>query len=142
MNMGAKNHGVIMPDAKKEDTLNALVGSAFGSSGQRCMALPVNIFVGETKKWIPDLVEISRKLKLGPGKDPTTDIGPLQNSALKQKIENYITLAEKEGCKILLDGRNPKVPGYEKGNFLGPTIIDGVTTGMESYKEEIFGPTL
>jgi malonate-semialdehyde dehydrogenase (acetylating)/methylmalonate-semialdehyde dehydrogenase len=141
-NMGAKNHGVIMPDATKESCLNQLVGAAFGAAGQRCMALSTAVFVGDAKKWIPELVEKAKKLKLNAGDQPGADIGPLISPAAKERVERLIESGVKEGAKIVLDGRNVTVPGYEKGNFVGPTIITGVKPSMECYREEIFGPVL
>jgi len=142
-NMGAKNHALILPDAKRDRTIDMLIGAAFGATGQRCMALPVAIFVGESQKWIPDLVEKARKLKIGPGSDPEAQIGPLITSDSKKRVEKLIETGKTEGATILLDGRNPKVPkGCEKGNFVGPTIISDVKSNMQVYQQEIFGPVL
>jgi malonate-semialdehyde dehydrogenase (acetylating)/methylmalonate-semialdehyde dehydrogenase len=141
-NMAAKNHGVILPDANKDTTLNALIGAAFGASGQRCMALPVNVFVGEAQQWIPELVEKAKKLKISAGCVSGTDLGPMITPAARQRAIRLIEAGEKAGAKILLDGRGLKVADYPDGNFLGPTIIDHVTADMECYKEEIFGPVL
>jgi len=142
-NMGAKNHGLVMPDADKESTLNAIAGAAFGSSGQRCMALPVNIFIGESyDNWIDDLVKIGKTLNVNSGHEPETDVGPINNKDSLLRINKLIQSAEDEGATILLDGRNVKVNGYPNGNFIGPTIISDVTTDMTCYKEEIFGPVL
>ncbi|KAJ3361691.1 hypothetical protein HDU91_003800 [Kappamyces sp. JEL0680] len=123
-NLGAKNHGVIMPDANKNHTLNQLAGAAFGAAGQRCMALSTAVFVGEARAWLPELIERAHKLK-----------------AL-QRAEDIIASAEQEGATIALDGRGYKPKGFEKGNFLAPTIITGVKPHMKCYKEEIFGPVL
>lgn len=141
-NMGAKNHATILPDASKESTLNALAGAAFGASGQRCMALSTALFVGDSSDWVNDLVEKAKKLKVGPGLETGSDIGPVISQAAKQRVEDLITSAEKDGAQILLDGRNYKVPGYESGNFVGPTVIAGVEPHMKCYTEEIFGPVL
>jgi malonate-semialdehyde dehydrogenase (acetylating)/methylmalonate-semialdehyde dehydrogenase len=141
-NMGAKNHGIICPDADKEDALNALTGAAFGASGQRCMALSTVIFVGDSQKWIPELIERGKKLKLNAGHENDVDLGPLIDEAHKKRVVSLINSAEKEGAKIILDGRKAKVENYPKGNFVGPTIIDEVTTSMKCYTEEIFGPVL
>jgi len=141
-NMGAKNHGVIMPDANKNATLNQLVGAAFGAAGQRCMALPVAIFVGEARDWIPDLLAMAKDLKCGSGFDPTTDVGPVISPEAKIRIEEIITESVADGCSLLLDGRNTVVPGLEEGNFVGPTIITGAQPSMRCYQEEIFGPVL
>lgn len=141
-NMGAKNHGVIMADANKENTLNQLAGAAFGAAGQRCMALSTAIFVGPAKEWIPDLVERARKLKVNAGHVPGTDVGPVISPQSKERINRLVESGIKEGAKIVLDGRNLKVSGFEKGNFVGPTILSEVTPSMECYREEIFGPVL
>lgn len=139
-NMGAKNHGIIMPDANKNATLNQLVGAAFGAAGQRCMALPVGIFVGEAREWIPDLLAMTKDLKCGPGHLPGVDVGPLISPQAKEYVESVITGSVAEGCSLLLDGRNTVVPGFEAGNFVGPTIITGAQPHMQCYQEEIFGP--
>eukprot|EP00698_Gefionella_okellyi_P013677 TRINITY_DN3763_c0_g1_i1.p1 TRINITY_DN3763_c0_g1~~TRINITY_DN3763_c0_g1_i1.p1 ORF type:complete len:705 (-),score=165.84 TRINITY_DN3763_c0_g1_i1:76-2190(-) len=141
-NMGAKNHAVIMPDAPREHTIRALTGAAFGAAGQRCMALSTAVFVGEAKNMIPEIVERAKALKLGVGTDPKADIGPLISPAAKERAINIVNAGVKEGAKLVLDGRNAKVPGYEKGNFVGPTVLSEVTPSMTCYKEEIFGPVL
>ena len=115
--MGAKNHGVIMPDANKNATLNQLVGAAFGAAGQRCMALPVAIFVGEAREWIPDLLAMAKDLKCGSGFDPTTDVGPVISPEAKVRIEEIITESVADGCSLLLDGRNTVVPGMSSFIF-------------------------
>jgi len=141
-NMAAKNHATILPDADKERTIDALVGAAFGASGQRCMALSAAVFVGETKNWIPDIVAKAKKLKVTEGMQPGADMGPLISPEAKKRVESLIETGPKEGAKLLLDGRGVKVPGYEKGNFVGPTIISDVKPNMTVYQEEIFGPVL
>ncbi|CAF4710946.1 unnamed protein product, partial [Rotaria socialis] len=139
---GAKNHGVIMPDANKEQALNQLVGAAFGAAGQRCMALSTAIFVGKAREWIPDLVEKAKKLRVTAGYEPTSDLGPVISKSAKQRILQLVESGVNQGAKLLLDGRNVKVPGYENGNFVGPTILHEVKPSMNCYKEEIFGPVL
>lgn len=141
-NMGAKNHGVVMPDANKEHTLNQLAGAAFGAAGQRCMALSTAVFVGEARKWIPELVERAKKLKVNAGHVPGADLGPVISPEAKKRICELVESGVKEGAQLLLDGRSIVVPGYEKGNFVGPTILDNVTPSMRCYREEIFGPVL
>lgn len=141
-NMGAKNHGVIMPDSNKEHTLNQLAGAAFGAAGQRCMALSTAVFVGEAQEWIPELVSRAQALKVNAGHIPGTDVGPVISPQSKQRINDLIASGIKEGAKCILDGRNVVVPGFEKGNFVGPTILTDVTPSMECYREEIFGPVL
>ncbi|XP_076803630.1 methylmalonate-semialdehyde/malonate-semialdehyde dehydrogenase [acylating], mitochondrial-like [Clavelina lepadiformis] len=141
-NMGAKNHGIIMPDAAKENTLNQLVGAAFGAAGQRCMALSTVVFVGESKEWIKDLKERSEKLIVNAGDQPGADVGPMITPAAKERACRLIQSGADQGASVLLDGRGIKVKGYENGYFLAPTILTNVTPDMECYKEEIFGPVL
>lgn len=141
-NMGAKNHGIVMPDADKDDALNALCNAAFGASGQRCMALSVAVLVGDANKWIPDLVKKAQSFKIGAGKDDGVDLSPVCYPELKERIVSLISTAEKEGATLALDGRNYKHPQHTKGNFVGPTIITNVNENMTCYKEEIFGPAL
>lgn len=140
--MGAKNHAVVLPDASKEQTLNAITGAAFGAAGQRCMALPVVILVGQARQWVPELVAKARALKVNAGTQPGTDVGPLISRAARERVEGLIERGIADGATLELDGRNPVVPGYEKGNFVGPTIFSGVRPGMAIYDVEIFGPVL
>ena len=140
--MGAKNHVVVMPDANKEQTLNALVGAAFGAAGQRCMALSVAVMVGETKHWVDELVNKTKTLKVNAGHEPNTDVGPVISTRAKARVIDLINSGVEQGAELLLDGRDVQVPGYEKGNFVGPTIFNQVTTDMRIYKEEVFGPVL
>ncbi|CAI4232193.1 unnamed protein product [Auanema sp. JU1783] len=141
-NMGAKNHGVVMPDANKEQVLNQLTAAAFGAAGQRCMALTTAIFVGEARSWLPELAEKVKKLKVNAGWIPETDIGPLISKASKSRVISLVQGAKKEGANVILDGSEHVVSGFENGNFVGPSIIAGVTPNMTCYKEEIFGPVL
>ncbi|XP_070571367.1 probable methylmalonate-semialdehyde/malonate-semialdehyde dehydrogenase [acylating], mitochondrial [Ptychodera flava] len=141
-NMGAKNHGVIMPDANKENSLNQLVGAAFGAAGQRCMALSTAVFVGDSKDWIPELVDRAKKLKVSAGSEPGADLGPVISPAAKQRILELVQSGVDDGADVVLDGRDIVVPGYEKGNFVGPTILSDVKPHMKCYTEEIFGPVL
>lgn len=140
--MGAKNHVVVMPDANKEQTLNALVGAAFGAAGQRCMALSVAVMVGESQQWVDTLVEKAKTLSVNAGHEPNTDIGPVISPRAKARVLDLINSGVEEGATLLLDGRDVKVAGYEQGNFVGQTIFTNVTTDMRIYKEEIFGPVL
>ncbi|MDY7218738.1 CoA-acylating methylmalonate-semialdehyde dehydrogenase [Denitrificimonas sp. JX-1] len=140
--MGAKNHGIVMPDANKEQTLNAITGAAFGAAGQRCMALPVVVLVGEAQSWLPDLIEKAKTLKVNAGCQEGTDVGPVISKQALARITDLIDSGIKEGATCDLDGRNPQVPGFEQGNFIGPTIFSNVSTDMRIYKEEIFGPVL
>ncbi|AOE86683.1 CoA-acylating methylmalonate-semialdehyde dehydrogenase [Pseudomonas sp. BN417] len=140
--MGAKNHAIVLPDAHKQQTLNNLLGASFGAAGQRCMALPVVILVGEAQAWLPELVEKAKTLKVNAGVEPGTDIGPVVSCAALDRISGLIATGIEEGARLELDGRNPSVPGYQDGNFVGPTVFSGVTTEMTIYREEIFGPVL
>lgn len=140
--MGAKNHVVVLPDANKEQTLNALAGAAFGAAGQRCMALSVAVMVGESKQWIDTLVEKAKTLSVNAGHEPNTDIGPVISPRAKARVIELINSGVEEGATLLLDGRDVQVKGYEQGNFVGQTIFSNVTTNMRIYKEEIFGPVL
>ncbi|CAO3677042.1 unnamed protein product [Rhizopus stolonifer] len=141
-NLGAKNHAVLLPDANRQSALNAIAGAAFGAAGQRCMALSTLICVGETKDWLPELAERAKQLKVGYGMDPDVDVGPLITVQSKKRVESLIQSGYDQGAQVLLDGRGVSVKGYEKGNFVGPSIITDVKTHMECYKEEIFGPVL
>jgi malonate-semialdehyde dehydrogenase (acetylating)/methylmalonate-semialdehyde dehydrogenase len=140
--MGAKNHAIVMPDANREQSLNALVGAGFGAAGQRCMATSVAVLVGKANEWIPEIVAKARALKLNGGTEPGTDIGPVISKQAKARIEGLIEKGVAEGCTLELDGRNPAVPGYPAGNFVGPTIFSGVKPHHTVYREEIFGPVL
>lgn len=140
--MGAKNHAVVMPDASKEQTLNALVGATFGAAGQRCMATSVTVLVGESQKWIPEIVAKAKTLKVNAGVEKGTDVGPVVSKNAKNRILGLVDEGIKAGAKLELDGRAVKVPGYEKGNFIGPTIFSGVTPEMTIYTTEIFGPVM
>ena len=125
-NMGAKNHCIVHPTANKEHTLNQLVGAAFGAAGQRCMALSTAVFVGETKQWIPELVERAKKLKVNAGDQPGADLGPLISPEAKDRVCRLIQSGVDQGAKLSLDGRGVQVTGYEKGNFVGPTVLSEV----------------
>lgn len=127
-NLGAKNPCVIMPDANQEDVVNALVGAAFGASGQRCMALSVAIFVGKSQEWIDQVVEKAKTLKVGPGSDPDSAIGPLISPEAKARVISLIESAKREGANVRLDGSGFVHPTHPQGNFVGPTLISGVLT--------------
>src|SRR5689334_2118896 len=135
--MGAKNHAVVMPDANKEHSLNALVGAGFGAAGQRCMATSVAVLVGDANKWIPDIVEKAKSLKVAAGTEKGADLGPVISKQAKARIEGLIEDGVKEGAKLELDGRKPRVAGYEKGNFIAPTIFSGVKAHHKVYTTEI-----
>lgn len=140
--LGANNHGVVLPDANKKYALNALVGACFGASAQRCMAIHTLVLVGEAREWLPDFIAKARALKVGPGWESETDMGPLIRSTAKERVIGYIEKGISQGAKLELDGRGLIVPGYEKGNFVGPTVFSEITPDMAIYTEEIFGPVL
>jgi len=141
--MGAKNHAIVLPDAHKEQTLNALAGAAFGAAGQRCMALSVAVLVGAARQWVPDLVERAKKLAVGAGDSATTDVGPLISCTARERVEGLIARGVEDGARLELDGRLPPLTGVLKeGNFVGPTVFSGVKPGMSVYEQEIFGPVL
>jgi malonate-semialdehyde dehydrogenase (acetylating)/methylmalonate-semialdehyde dehydrogenase len=140
---GAKNHMMVMPDADLEQATDALMGAAFGSAGERCMAVSVALAVGKVgDALIPRLKEKMAKLKVGPGTDPDAEMGPLVTKQHYDKVRGYVDLGVKEGAELAVDGRGLKLQGYEKGYFLGPCLFDKVTPEMRIYKEEIFGPVL
>jgi malonate-semialdehyde dehydrogenase (acetylating)/methylmalonate-semialdehyde dehydrogenase len=141
-NMGAKNHAVVMPDAHREATINALAGAAFGAAGQRCMAISAGVFVGGVGPWKDDLIAKAKGLQVNAGHEPGADVGPLISVAARERVERLIQSAVDEGAEVLLDGRGVSVPSYERGNFVGPTIIAGVKPHMQCYLQEIFGPVL
>ena len=140
--MGAKNHAVVLPDANREQTTNALVGAGFGAAGQRCMATSVVVLVGQSKEWLPEIVEKAKKLKVNAGHEAGTDVGPVVSEAAKDRVTRLIESGVAQGATLLLDGRNVVVQGYERGNFVGPTIFSDVKTDMDIYTQEIFGPVL
>ncbi|WP_263587804.1 CoA-acylating methylmalonate-semialdehyde dehydrogenase [Sphingopyxis sp. GC21] len=141
---GAKNHGIVMPDADLDQVVSDLTGAAFGSAGERCMALPVVVPVGEdTAQRLRDkLVPAIEALRVGVSTDPDAHYGPVVTQAHKEKVEGWIAKCADEGAELVVDGRGFTLQGHEKGFFVGPTLFDHVTPEMESYKEEIFGPVL
>jgi malonate-semialdehyde dehydrogenase (acetylating)/methylmalonate-semialdehyde dehydrogenase len=141
---GAKNHGVILPDADLDAAVKDIIGAAYGSAGERCMALPVVVPVGErTANALRDkvLAEIDT-LKVGISTDPAAQYGPVVSAAHKQRVEDYIGLGVEEGAELVVDGRGFKLQGYEDGFFIGPSLFDHVKPAMRTYQEEIFGPVL
>jgi len=140
--MGAKNHMVIMGDANKDRAINDLLGSAFGAAGQRCMANPVTILVGEARNWLAEIVERTKLMKVGPGSNRDADLGPVVSPQAKKRIISLLDSGVAQGATLLVDGRDCQVDGYPKGNFVGPTMFSNVTTDMDIYREEIFGPAL
>lgn len=141
---GAKNHMVIMPDADMEQVTDALIGSAYGSAGERCMAISVAVPIGEetADKLIESLAPRIRALKVAPYTDPTSELGPVISKQSFDKINNYIDQGLEKGANLVVDGRGLKLQGYEGGYFLGGCLFDNVTTDMSIYQEEIFGPVL
>jgi malonate-semialdehyde dehydrogenase (acetylating) / methylmalonate-semialdehyde dehydrogenase len=140
---GAKNHAVIMPDADMDSAADALVSAAYGSTGQRCMAISTAVTVGRAgDALVEKVLERANDLRTGPGLDPSSDMGPLVSGASKEKVSGLIETGVNEGAKLVLDGRNLRVEGHEDGFYVGPTLFDEVTTDMAIYKEEIFGPVL
>src|SRR5438270_2155512 len=140
---GAKNHMVVMPDADLDQATDALMGAAYGAAGERCMAVSVAVAVGGVGDRLMDkLVPRVRALKIGPGTDPEAEMGPLVTKQHYDKVRSYIDLGVKEGAKLVVDGRDLKLQGYENGFFMGGSVFDEVKPEMRIYKEEIFGPVL
>jgi malonate-semialdehyde dehydrogenase (acetylating)/methylmalonate-semialdehyde dehydrogenase len=140
---GAKNHAIVLPDADLEFAADHLSAAAFGSAGERCMAISAAVAVGAAGDPLMDLV--SRRaadVVVGAGRDPRSEMGPVVTAAAKQRIEGLIGTGETQGAKVVVDGRGITVPGHEDGFFVGPTVIDHVQPGMDVYAEEIFGPVL
>jgi malonate-semialdehyde dehydrogenase (acetylating)/methylmalonate-semialdehyde dehydrogenase len=141
---GAKNHGVIMPDANLDKLAHELIGAAFGSGGMRCMALPVVVTVGKRTGDVlrTRLLELAKDVKAGRASDPDAQYGPLVTQAHYQRVRSYLDLGVTEGAELIIDGRQYKLAGHEGGYVLGPSVFDHVKTDMRSYREEIFGPVL
>jgi malonate-semialdehyde dehydrogenase (acetylating)/methylmalonate-semialdehyde dehydrogenase len=141
---GAKNHMIVMPDADMDQAVDALMGAAYGSAGERCMAVSVAVPVGDktADELVRRLEPRVRALKIGPGVDAESEMGPLVTSQHRDRVKGYIDIGVDEGAKLVVDGRNFKMQGYEQGYFLGGSLFDNVTTDMRIYKEEIFGPVL
>ena len=139
---GAKNHMIVMPDANKTQAINNLAGASCGAAGQRCMAISVAVLVGEAQNWVPEIQKAMSQLKVGAWDDPDASLGPLVSQKAKDRVVALITEGEKEGAKLLLDGRKIHIANYPKGNFVGPTLFDNVHSEMKIYQEEIFGPVL
>ena len=140
---GAKNHCVVMPDCDLDQAVNGLMGAAYGSAGERCMAQSVAVAVGDIGDRLVD--KLSKKvevLKVGPGMDKNSEMGPLITKEHLEKVRGYVDTGVKEGAKLVVDGRNLKLQGYEKGFFIGGCLFDNVKNDMRIYKEEIFGPVL
>jgi len=140
---GAKNHCVVMPDCDLDQAVNGLMGAAYGSAGERCMAQSVAVAVGDIgDSLVGKLSNKVEALKIGPGMDKTSEMGPLVTKEHLEKVKGYVDLGVKEGAKLVVDGRNLNLQGYEKGFYIGGCLFDHVTKDMRIYKEEIFGPVL
>ncbi|MBJ7499746.1 MAG: CoA-acylating methylmalonate-semialdehyde dehydrogenase [Sphingopyxis sp.] len=141
---GAKNHGIVLPDADLDQAVADIIGAAYGSAGERCMALPVVTPVGESTAMAlrEKLVSEIAKLRVGTATDPDAHYGPVVSAEHKARVEAYIAMAAAEGAEIVVDGRGFELQGHEAGYYLAPTLIDRVTADMRSYQDEIFGPVL
>ncbi|HTV92901.1 MAG TPA: CoA-acylating methylmalonate-semialdehyde dehydrogenase [Verrucomicrobiae bacterium] len=140
---GAKNHLVVMPDADMDAAADALVSSAYGSAGQRCMAISASVTVGDAhEKLLPKIQERIARLKIGPGADASNDMGPVVTAQAKERITDYIAQGDAAGATLVEDGRPLRVSGFDDGFWVGPTLFDKVTPEMTIYTEEIFGPVL
>jgi len=140
---GAKNHVIVLPDADMPMATQIISDSAFGCAGQRCLAVSVAVTIGEAQKTFRDsIADAASKLKVGNGLDKDIQMGPVITPQSKERIESLIALGEKQGAKVLLDGRNSKIPNYESGNFMKPTILDNVPAASDLNDTEIFGPVL
>ncbi len=141
---GAKNHMLVLPDADLDDVANALMGAAYGSAGERCMAISVGVCVGDevADKLIEKLKPRVEALRIGPSLDRGLEMGPLVTKEHREKVMNYIQMAEDEGSRLVVDGRDFVLDGHEDGYFLGGSLVDNVRPDMQSYQEEIFGPVL
>ena len=139
---GAKNHMVIMPDAEKSRVLNNLVGASVGAAGQRCMAISVAVFIGDSQQWIPELKELLAAVKPGGWNNEQAGYGPLISKTAKKRVIQFIEKGKREGATCLLDGTHCSVSGMPDGNWVGSTLFTDVTPEMSIYREEIFGPVL
>ncbi|BAJ82712.1 MULTISPECIES: CoA-acylating methylmalonate-semialdehyde dehydrogenase [Acidiphilium] len=140
---GAKNHMIVMPDADLDQAVDALIGAAYGSAGERCMAISVAVAVGGiADPLVERIASRARSLKVGPGLDPEAEMGPLITREHQAKVESYIEAGIAEGARLVVDGRGLRLQGHEDGHFVGPTLFDHVRPGMKIHREEIFGPVL
>ncbi|MFZ3599306.1 CoA-acylating methylmalonate-semialdehyde dehydrogenase [Streptomyces sp. BH104] len=140
---GAKNHAVVLPDADLEFAANHITAGAYGSAGERCMAVSVAVAVGDAADGLVEvLARKAREVKVGPGDAPGTEMGPLITQAARERVENAVATAAGQGATVVVDGRGLKVEGHEDGFFTGPSLLDHVTTEMDAYKDELFGPVL
>tara|TARA_B100000029_G_scaffold514693_1_gene618481 strand:- start:2388 stop:3875 length:1488 start_codon:yes stop_codon:yes gene_type:complete len=140
---GAKNHLVVMPDANLDQAVDGIMGAAFGSAGERCMAVSAAVAVGDiADELVQKINNKAQTLKVAPWTDKSSEMGPVISKEHKEKVVNYINEGVNQGAKLILDGRNINIQGYENGYFVGPTIFDNVKKNMNIYKDEIFGPVL
>nr|WTA00101.1 CoA-acylating methylmalonate-semialdehyde dehydrogenase [Streptomyces sp. NBC_00857] len=140
---GAKNHGVVMPDADLDFAARHLIAAAYGSAGERCMAISVAVAVGSAGDPLVEVLERkAREITVGPGDNPTSDMGPLVTAAARERVTGAVASGAAQGATVVVDGRGLKVEGHEDGFFVGPSLLDRVTTEMDAYREEIFGPVL
>ncbi|MFG2958723.1 CoA-acylating methylmalonate-semialdehyde dehydrogenase [Streptomyces sp. NPDC048291] len=140
---GAKNHAVVLPDADLEFAADHITAGAYGSAGERCMAVSVAVAVGDAADALVAVLERkANEVKVGPGDAPGTDMGPLVTKAAQERVENAVGTAAAQGATVVVDGRGLKIDGHEEGFFTGPSLLDHVTTEMDAYKEELFGPVL
>ncbi len=140
---GAKNHAIVLPDADPEFAANHLVSAAFGSAGERCMAISAAVVVGRDRDRLLDIVsQKAGEVRVGPGREAGSEMGPVITAQARDRIVGLIDTGEQQGARIAVDGRGLVVPGHENGFFVGPTVIDHVTTAMDVYREEVFGPVL
>jgi len=139
---GAKNHAVVLPDADVAGAADALIAAGYGSAGERCMAVSAVVAVGDAEPLVRAISERALALTTGPGTDPGTDMGPLITEAHRDRVAGYLDSAVADGAEVVVDGRDVKVPGYDDGFYLGPSLVDRVTPSMRVYRDEIFGPVL
>ncbi len=141
---GAKNHGIIMPDANMDQAVKDILGAAYGSAGERCMALPVVVPVGEgtAERFLEKMLPAIEAMKVGVSEDPEADYGPVVTEVHRDSIKAQVSKAVEEGADLIVDGREFELQGYEDGFFIGPSLLDNVTPDMETYQDEIFGPVL
>jgi malonate-semialdehyde dehydrogenase (acetylating)/methylmalonate-semialdehyde dehydrogenase len=140
---GAKNHAVVLPDADLDLAADHLVAAAFGSAGERCMAVSAAVAVGPAGDALVDVVaERAKAVTVGPGTDPASEMGPVITAEARDRIAGYVASGEREGARVAVDGRGLVVPGHEAGFFIGPSVLDRVTPAMDAYRDEIFGPVL
>ena len=140
---GAKNHAVVLPDADLDFASDHLVAAAFGSAGERCMAISAAVTVGGAGDALVDAVSAkAAAIRVGPGRDPSSEMGPIVTREARDRIAGYIGSGERQGARLAVDGRGLVVPGHEDGFFIGPSVLDHVTPSMDAYRDEIFGPVL